>query len=224
MTQNGGDRGGLADGAVGHQREEDDAHRLLRVVGAVRQRDQRRRTDLAAAEAGLGARLVHTAGDPVDQPGGDGPDQDGQERGHDGRDDRLGRDALPDHPVRADGGDGGADDAADQRVRGTRGDTEEPGEQVPDDAADQAGEHQFQRHDVPVDEALGDRGRHGGGKERSHQVEDRRQCDRCLGLERATGDGGCHRVGGVVEAVSEVECECRNNDNDQEEQVDVHRP
>ena len=48
-------------------------------------------THLAVPEPGLGALLLDTAGDPVDQPGGDRPDEDGQERGHDGRDDRLGR-------------------------------------------------------------------------------------------------------------------------------------
>ena len=73
-----------------------------------------------------------------------------------------------------------------------------------------------------IDQTLGDRGRDGGGQERAHQIEHRGQCDRRLGRERAAGDGGRHRVAGVVEAVGEIESQCRDYDNDQEEQLDVH--
>ena len=45
MTQNGG-LGARAQVAVGDQRERDDAHRLLRVVGAVRERQQPAGDDL----------------------------------------------------------------------------------------------------------------------------------------------------------------------------------
>ena len=70
-----GQGGSPADRAVRDQRQEDHAHRLLRVVGAVCQRDQRRREDLAAAESGLAALLRDAAIEPVDQPGADRTDQ-----------------------------------------------------------------------------------------------------------------------------------------------------
>ena len=78
-------------------------------------------------------------------------------------------------------------------------------EQVPDDAADQAGEHQFQGHDVRVDQPLGDRGGHRGGQERTYQVQHSRKTDRDFWLQGATGYRGCHGIAGVVKAVREVE-------------------
>ena len=44
----------------------------------------------------------------------------------------------------------GADEAAEQGMRGTRRDTEQPREQIPQDAADEAGEDDRQAH-RPVD-------------------------------------------------------------------------
>ena len=50
----------------------------------------------------------------------------------------------PDHAAPADRGEHRADDAADQRVRRAGRQAEQPGQQVPDDAADQAGEDQLE--------------------------------------------------------------------------------
>ena len=66
---------------------------------------------------------------------------DGDERRQQRGDEHLGHQAAPDHAVPADRGDHGADDAADQRVRRAGRDAEQPGQQIPDDAADEAGEH-----------------------------------------------------------------------------------
>ena len=66
--------------AGGDEGERDDTHRLLRVVGAVRQRDERRGGDLAPAEALLAALRHHVAGDPVDQPGAARRDEAGDHR------------------------------------------------------------------------------------------------------------------------------------------------
>jgi len=156
MTQK-GQGGGPADRAVRDQRQEDHAHRLLCIVGAVCQRDQRRREDLAAAESGLAALLRDAAVDPVDQPGADRTDDPGHRHGYQGRDQHAGHHAGPDHPVSTDCGDHRTDDAADQGMRGARRDTQQPGHQVPEDAADQTGEHQLQGHQMTVDQILGDR-------------------------------------------------------------------
>ena len=44
-----------------------------------------------------------------------------------------------------------------------------------------------------------------------------------LGLQSAGGDGGGHRVTGVVEAVGEVERQCGHDDHDEDEQRFGHR-
>ncbi len=43
-----------------------------------------------------------------------------------------------------------------------------------------------------------------------------------FGLQRAAGDGGRHRVAGVVEAVREVERQGGDHDDDQEKKLKVH--
>ncbi len=74
------DRPGVGPVAARDQRQGDHAHRLLGVVGAVSQRDQRGAADLAPAEAGLGEALRDAGGDPVDQPGADAGDHARDER------------------------------------------------------------------------------------------------------------------------------------------------
>jgi hypothetical protein len=70
---------------------------------------------------------------------------------------------LLDHAVALDGvGAGGeedrADDPAEQCVRGTRGQADVPGGNVPRDRADQPGEDGVHGHGARVDEALADGG------------------------------------------------------------------
>ena len=172
--------------------------------------------------------------------------------GDDGRDHRRGErreDHLADDPVDlravagpvdaapADAGDGGADQAAEQRVRRARRQTEQPGGQVPHDAAHQTGQDDQQqgrpvvrgerRVGRPVgvldgDDGVGHRQGHRDGQERSDEVEDRGQGDGGLGLEGTGRDGGGHRVAGVVEAVGEVEAERDDHDEDQGEQLCRH--
>ena len=64
----------------GDQGERDDAHRLLRVVGAVGQRDHRGGHDLAEFEALLDGAVPAARGDPVGEVGRDQGDEPGDDR------------------------------------------------------------------------------------------------------------------------------------------------
>ena len=57
-----------------------------------------------------------------------------------------------------------------------------------------------------------------GGQEGAHQVERARREDGDLRLERARGDRGCHGVGGIVEAVREVEHERGDDDQSHDDE------
>jgi hypothetical protein len=97
-----------------------------------------------------------------------------------------------------------------------------PGPEVPGDRADQAAEHHARRDHVALDDALGDGRRHLQRDERADEVEDRGDRDRELGLERAGGDRRRHRVGGVVEAVGEVEAQGGDDDQGDDDVCRVH--
>ena len=111
-------------------------------------------------------------------------------------------------------GDADADDRADQRVRAGGRQAEPPGAEVPDDRRDQQREHhgeagaradlQDQLDRQQRDDAEGDRA---GRGEHAEQVPAARPDDGDLRLERVGVDDGRHRVGGVVEAVDELEAE-----------------
>ena len=198
--------------AVGDQGERDDAHRLLRVVGAVRQRDHRRRRDLRPAEAALRPLGGEVPDHAVDDHGRAERDDAGQHRG-----DQRGHDDLREHALALDRREpdrrhGRADHAADQRVRGRRRDAEPPGDQVPGDRTDQAGEDRRGGDDARIDDPLGHGGGHGDRDEGAGEIENCGDADSHLRLQRACRDGGRHRVGGVVEAVREVEHECDGHD------------
>ena len=72
--------------------------------------------------------------------------------------------------------------AADERVRRAGRQAEVPGDQVPDDRAEQAAEDHAERDDVEVDHPLADRLRHGGAeREGGDEVEERRPDHRLPG-------------------------------------------
>ena len=158
-----------------------------------------------------------------DQPGAGGGDDQRDERREHRRDDDAGEHQRPVHPAgEAQPGHGGADQAAEQGVRGTGRQAQQPGGQVPDDAADQPGEHdgdqqvvaaggveERQRRTVLVLDLdhLGDGLGHLDGQERADQVQHAGHGHRDLRLQRAGRDGRRHRVARVVESVGEVEGE-----------------
>ncbi|SLD90855.1 Uncharacterised protein [Mycobacteroides abscessus subsp. massiliense] len=132
--------------AGGDERKGDDTHGLLRVVGSVGQRDQGRGRDLTPAETFLATLLHHVASDSVNQPGARGGDQARDQRGGHGRDDHLLQDAVPLDARGSDRGERGTDQAAEKRVRRAGRDAEQPGQQVPQDAADEPREDDCQTH------------------------------------------------------------------------------
>ncbi len=213
----------MAERAHRDQGQGDDAHRLLSVVRAVREGDQRGRGDLADAEA-LGDRvLAGPGGDLVGEVGGEESGDPGhQRRGHRGDQDLL--DNLVEvHPVGARSDPDGADQAAEQGVGGARREAHQPGHEVPEDRSDEPREDHPRRDQGVVDDAAGDRLRDFRGQEGADDVESSTDQNRRTGLQRPRGDGRRHRVGGVVESVGEVEGQGRDDDDRHEERDVVHR-
>ncbi len=225
----------VSGGDEGHR---DDTHRLLGVSGAVGQRDQRCGGDLPVAEAVLLLPVGDPAGDREDQPGSARRDQTGDDRCGQRGDEDLGGDPGPVDPADTDRGQARTDQPAEQGVGRTRGQPEQPGEEIPQDAADQAREDDEQRrrrrqagHQLPgvgsrglldVQHVLGDGRRDLHGQEGADQVEHRRQPDRDLRLQGAGGDRRRHRVAGVVEAVGEVEAEGCDHQQHQDQHLAAH--
>jgi hypothetical protein len=183
----------------------------------VGERDERGREDLGEAES---AAAVGAAG----LAAGDGIREPGREEGHkshdDRRDDRR-QDDLGHHDIEVDGlepdaDDRGPDQAAEERVARAGRQAAQPGDQVPDDRADQAGEDELRGDQDAVltllDHAAGNCLGDLRGQERADQVEHGRDGDGDLRLHRAGGDGGRHRVRGVMESVGEVEDQRQRDD------------
>ena len=72
---------------------------------------------------------------------------------------------MQDGPITVPGREGRAAESADERVTRTRGQTEQPGDQVPDNRAEQRAEYRRHGDDFQVDDAFAD----GGGDRRAHE-------------------------------------------------------
>lgn len=126
----------------------------------------------------------------------------------------------------------GSDEAAEQCVGGRGRHAQEPGEQVPEDAADEAGENDHEEGfavgaygevvGVEVHDTLGHGCGHVDRQECTDEVESCGDCNCGEGLQRTGGDGGCHCVGGVVETVGEVKGEGSDDHNCQDGQCRCH--
>ena len=159
------DRFGVGPVTAGDQGKRHHAHGLLRVIGAMRQRDKRCAADLPPPEIALTELVHHAIGDAVHQPaadeGNDESDDGGDERGDEDLADHaveLGAIAIPLHAGEAEAGCRGTGQAAEQGVRGGTGQAEEPGEEVPDDPADQSAQDDEQQFLAIIDKRLGNRG------------------------------------------------------------------
>ncbi len=212
------------DGAAGDQGEGDDAHRLLGVVGAVGQGDQAGGGDLPGAVALLGGLAVDVPARPVGEPGGQQRGDAGHHRGGDRGDEDFGDQHVAVHRAEAGGGDGGADQTAHEGVRGAGRQAHQPGQEVPEDRADQRGEDDLGTDAGLVDEALGDRVRDLHREECADKVQHGGHGHRDLGLERTGRNGRCHRVRGVVETVREIERECGYHHNREDQREAFHLP
>ena len=220
------------------------AHGLLRVIGAVRDGDERGTADLTPAEVALLQLVHHGIRDLVHQPAADHRHQQGDEwREQGGQQDladhtvELGAVAGPLHPTQAQTRGAGSGEPAEQCVRGAGGQAEQPGEQVPQDATDQTRQHDEEQTLTAVGEELrarrtggvlqvdhrvghGERDLH--GQERAHEVQHGREADCDLGLQRPGRDRRSHRVRRVVKAVGEVEGQCRHDHEHEDEGCCVH--
>ena len=212
--------------AAGDQGEGDDAHRLLRVVGAVGQRDQAGGGDLAGAVAlggGLARRpLLRRACTSAGWPAA--------RRGRR----RSARRSAGISTLVTSASPWTAPEPAEATVAPIRPPIRaceelegRPTSQVsrfqriaPTSAAKMTSARMPASLTRPPGDRLGDL----HGEERADEVEHGGHGHRVLGLERAGRDGGGHRVGGVVETVREIEHES-GDDHDREEQRDVfHLP
>ncbi len=217
----------------------DDAHGLLCIVVAVGEAHVGRRDDLGLAEERIDdARAGQTAQETTDlrHAGDQAPqqqhhrdaEQEAGDRRGDHRQEHLpqqtlvlgpGADPLgPDQrvPVVVGRGQAGAAQAADQGVRGGGRQSLPPRDQVPDDAAQQRAQDHLRGHidHVGVEQARGDGQRDGGAGERADEVHERGEHHRPAGREHFGRHHGGDGVGGVVEAVDELEDE-RGQDHHQ---------
>ncbi len=131
--------------------------------------------------------------------------------GEDGGHDDLAEHAAPLDTAHADGCDGRTDQSAEQRVGRARRQAQQPRRQIPDDAADQAGEHDEQQilaaHFSQIHHALGNCRRNLHGQERADQIQRCGERDSRLGSQSSRRDRGGHCIAGVVKAVREIESE-----------------
>ena len=109
-----------------------------------------------------------------------------------------------------------AQQAADQRMAGGRRDAQPPGDQVPGDRPHQRAEDDLRVDDAGVDDALAHRfGHMQAEEEEGDEVEEGGPGDRILRFQHAGRHDGRDRVGGVVQAVQEIE---QQGDTDQRDQ------
>ncbi|MNI11722.1 hypothetical protein D3C73_648770 [compost metagenome] len=223
------------------QGHRDDAHGLLRIVVAVGEAHVGRRGDLRLAEERIDdARACQSADRAADlgQAGNQRPQQHhhhdaeqeaGNRRG-DHRHEHLPQQALvlrpaaeafrPDQriPVVVGRGEAGTTQAADQCVRGRGWQALPPRDQVPDDAAQQRAQDHLRGHidHVGVEQARRDGQGYSGAGQCAQQVHERGEHHRPTGREHLGRHHGGDGVGGVVEAVDELENE-RGQDHHQDE-------
>ncbi len=128
-------------------------------------------------------------------------------------------------PAMEDGGPryGCAGIAADQRVRGRGWQAQQPGDDIPDDSAQQPGQNDVLGDDVKLDHAAANRLGNGGSKqERGQEVEHSRPDYGQPRGEHASRDDRRDAVGRVVKAVQKVKNESGDDGNDQQNQSCAH--
>jgi len=129
--------------------------------------------------------------------------------------------AGPDQRIRPHLGQGRADQPADQRMGRAGGNAVVPGDDVPGNGADQRTEHDVVVDDGRIDGALADGRRHLELEDENRDdVEEGRPRHRLVRLEHAGGDDGGDRVGGIVEAVHEIEHQCQTDQQHHDPQAD----
>ena len=199
--------------------QHDDAHRLLRVVEAVRQRVRPRRDELQLPEDPVHLRRGLAPHQPVNRDHVEQAEEKTDKRRQDDerRDlDESGR--LKDPPAGVDRRSPG--EPADDGVRRRRGKAQPPGDEVPGDRPDEP------RGDYPQGDRPGvyDPFPDGGGdpgleEERGDKIEECGPEDGVLRFEHPRRYDGGDGVGGVVEAVDEIEDQRQQDQEDDQRKI-----
>src|SRR6266849_1881821 len=114
-------------------------------------------------------------------------------------------------------GHSGAAISANESVRGTGGETQNEGDQVPSNRAQQASEEDLLIDELDVNHALANGAGDGGAENAGgNEIPESGPEDGAEGREHAGGDHGGNGVGGIVPAVREFEGQGEENDDDEE--------
>ena len=100
-------------------------------------------------------------------------------------------------------------------MTGTRRQTEEPRNQIPDNRANQGARNSANGDDVCVDHSFSNGCRDRGTSESTGQIEKRRQADRLTRRQHFRGDDGGDRIGRIVKTVDVLK-ENRHHDDKKE--------
>ena len=201
----------------------DNAHRLLSVVAAVAEAVGGGREELQFAEPGVDASRRLVAEDPKDGR----HKNEGEDEAHDGcnhdKDQSLVPTGSDDDLEGAGANNSGSSHAPDEGVRGGSGQTPPPGEEIPNNGAEQACDHHVLSDGFDVDHATADGFGDGGPEqERGNEIKERGPDYGYFRGKDAGGDDGGNAVGGVVKSIEKVEGESDQNGDDEEQEVRFH--
>lgn len=180
------------------------------------QRIERSRDELQLAEHPVGALRGEAAEDPAD----DQHQHQRQKQPDGGRDDDRStglEHAAPHNRAQACLGGASAQQPADQRMAGRRGDAQRPGDEVPGDRAHQSAEDHLRVDDRRVDNALAHRfGDVQAKEEEGDEVEEGGPGDGILRLQYAGRHDGRDRVRRVVQAIEKIKGQRDADQRDQQ--------
>src|SRR5438552_7037751 len=141
----------------GKKREGDDAHCFLRVIGAVRMRHPSRAKNLQLAKNRMDCRRRKTMEDQKKREHDQSAEEETGQRGCNHRNNYLWPEsAVPfqDRPVSARGRERGSAQAANQRMTGTRRETDPPGCNIPGESSDERDQHCRHVNEASVDKTF----------------------------------------------------------------------
>src|SRR5438067_12160685 len=145
----------------GKKGEGDNAHCFLRVIATVRMRHPGRAKDLQLAENGMDRRWRKTMEDQKKREHHQSAEEETDQRGCNHRNNYLWPEsAVPfqDRPVSARGRERGSAQAANQRMTGTRRETDPPGRDIPGEGSDKRAQYRRHGHDIDIDQTFADGG------------------------------------------------------------------
>ena len=145
----------------GKKREGDNAHCFLRIIAAVGMRHPGRTKNLQLAENGMDRRRRKTMKDQKEREHHQSAEKETGQRRCNHRDNHLRPESgvpFQHRPVSVRGRERGSAQSADQRMTGTRRQTDPPGRNIPGKGSDERGQHCRHSHDIGVDQTFADGG------------------------------------------------------------------